>query len=69
MILRVQPIAPLGDGTPRILAHTQGKVFKYEGVVGPDIVEMLAGRPKAFFEASMGPGGLEIGDEVPDPGW
>jgi hypothetical protein len=69
MILKVQPIDPLGDGTPRILAHTQGKVFKYEGVVGPDIVEMLAGRDKMFVEASMGPEGLEIGDEVPDPGW
>lgn len=69
MILKVEVVGAVEKGVPRIVASTQDRRFKYEGGINQDMVDVLAGREKAFFEASMGPGGLEIGDEVEDPGW
>lgn len=69
MIVKVQLSQATSDGIKRILLYNKDRSFTYEGVFGPDIADAMAGRPKAFFEASMGPGGLELGDEVPDPGW
>lgn len=69
MIVKVQVSLASSDGVTRVLIYNQSRSFKYEGGVNQDMVDTMAGRPKAFFEASMGPEGLEIGDEVPDPGW
>ncbi len=68
MILKVK-VKGVVDGVTRIVATTRNDVFKYEGGVNPDMVEAMAGRKQAFFEAELKDGGLEIGDEVPDPGW
>ena len=69
MIVKVQMSQFSSDGVPRVLIYNESKSFTYEGGVNVDMVETMAGRSKAYFEAEMGPEGLEIGDEVEDPGW
>jgi len=69
MIVKVQMSLFSSDGTPRCLIYNETRSFQYEGGVNEDMVETMDGRAKAFFEADMGPKGLEIGNEVTDPGW
>jgi hypothetical protein len=35
----------------------------------PELAALFAGRVKIFVECNVVDGILEIGDEVPDPGW
>ena len=69
MIVKVQVSLHSSDGVTRVLIYNQDRSFSYEGGINQDMVDTMGLRPKAFFEASMGPEGLEIGEEVPDPGW
>lgn len=69
MIVKVQVSLASSDGVTRVLIYNEDKTFSYEGGVNPDMVEAMNGRPKAYFLASMGPGGLEIGDEVDEQPW
>lgn len=69
MIVKVQMSKFSSDGVKRCLIYTKDRAFKYEGGMNDDMVQTMAGRDKAFFEASMGPEGLEIADELPDQGW
>jgi hypothetical protein len=69
MIVKVQVSLASSDGVTRVLIYNQSRSFTYEGGVNQDMVETMAGRAKAYFEADMGPGGLEIGDEVEGQDW
>jgi hypothetical protein len=69
MIVKVQMSQFTSDGVSRVLIYNESKSFTYEGGVNEDMVETMAGRPKAYFEAEMGPEGLEIGAEVEAPDW
>jgi len=40
--------------------------FEYEGGINADMIETMTGRTVAYFEASFGKDGLEIGREVPE---
>lgn len=69
MIIHVQ-VLEVRDGVTIIYAHTNieqpgTSYFRYEGGVNADVVEALAGRSEAFFEAEVTWEGLVIGDEVP----
>ena len=69
MIVKVQVSLASSDNVTRVLIYNQSRTFEYVGGLNQDMVDVMAGRPKAFFEASMGGDGLSIGAEVPDPGW
>lgn len=69
MVIRVQALE-VRDGVTIVYAHTNFEqpgtaYFRYEGGVNADLVEALAGRKEAFFEAEVTWDGLVIGDEVP----
>jgi hypothetical protein len=69
VIVKVQVSLASSDGVTRVLIYNQNCTFEYEGGINEDMVETMAGRAKAYFEASMGPDGLEIGEELEDQSW
>lgn len=69
MIVKVQVSQFSSDGVTRCLIYNADRSFTYEGGLNQDMVDVMAGRPKAYFEAIMGSGGLEIGDEVTEQDW
>ena len=69
MIVKVQRALLSTDGVDRVLIYNHDRSFVYEGGVNEDLKDVLAGRPKAYYEAVMTADGLEIGDEVEAQPW
>lgn len=69
MIVKVQMSLASSDGVRRVLIYDRTRRFSYEGGVNEDVVEMMGGRAKAYFEAGIRNGNLEIGDEVEAQSW
>lgn len=69
MIIKVVVIGRNADGAMRVLIKDKTQRFTYEGGVNPDVEEAMKMRTTAYFEASMGIAGLEIGDELDGEEW
>lgn len=68
-VIKIQLSLVSSGGQAQILVYNEDKSFLMQGPPGKDIVDVMAGRPKVFFEAVMGASAIEIGREIPDPGW
>ena len=69
MIVKVQRALATTDGIDRVLIYDASRRFAYEGGINEDMVEALGNRPKAYFEAELVEGRLEIGEEVEAQPW
>ncbi|MBX3203212.1 MAG: hypothetical protein KF894_34125 [Labilithrix sp.] len=69
MIVKVQMSLASGDGIRRVLIYDRPRRFQYEGGVNDDVVEMMGDRAKAYFEAGIRDGNLELGPEVEAQSW
>ncbi len=68
MIVKIQ--LSLYPSPPSCLIYDEGRVFVREyRVVPPGIELVMRRRAKAFFEATVIHDSVEVGTEVPDPGW
>jgi hypothetical protein len=69
-IVKIQ--TPLHPPNAPCLVYTRTRTFLAllnPSQLGEQVLAKIAGRDKAFFQAEMRGGKLELGDEVPDPGW
>ena len=69
MIVKVQRALVTSDGIARVLIYNRDRSFVYEGGVNEDLVDILGDQSKAYYEATFGPNGLEIGEEVESQPW
>lgn len=69
MIVKVQRALMSTDGVDRVLIYNQDRSFVYEGGINEDLADILGDQPKAYYEATLGPNGLEIGEEVKAQPW
>jgi hypothetical protein len=70
MIIKVQLSLMSSDGLVRMLAYDKERSFTYEAVADDDVLDLMCGRPKAYFEAKINKDKLlEIGEEVEEQDW
>lgn len=70
MIVKVQMQQMVPTGVPRkVLVYTEHRKVYAELPCTDDVEELLAGRPKAFFEARIEGSQIRLLDEVNNPGW
>lgn len=70
MIVKVQLSLATTASGPQVLIYDKDRKIQREGPADTETLRKMRGRPKAFFLAAMEPdGSLELGIEVPDPGW
>jgi len=69
VIVKVQVSLASSDGVTRCLIYNKDRSFAYEGGLNEDMVKTMAGRPKAYFKATLGSEGLEIWEEMPEQDW
>lgn len=70
MIVKVQVSLSTSDGVARCLVYNKDRSVTFEDNLSEDVAEVMDGRPKGYFRATIGPTGLlEIGDEVEEQSW
>lgn len=69
IIIKVQMSLMTSESNQQLLVYNKDRSIYMQGDAGKDIAEVMAGRPKVFFEATLTNGLIEVGKEVPDPGW
>lgn len=67
-IVKVQ-LSLASSGPPQILVYNEDQSVLMQGPPGDDILIVMRGRQKAFFIATLNNDLIEVGGEVPDPGW
>lgn len=69
MIVKIQ-LALYPPNTGRCLVYNVDRTFYREFEPIPEVIRLvLLPRTKAFFEATVIHDSLNVGAEVPDPGW
>lgn len=53
MIVKVQISQFSSDGQKRMLVYDRKRKYEFEDVVTPEILGIMNGRPKLFFEAEL----------------
>lgn len=69
MIVKVERqrgVNAVGDALWKVSPVVAGSGMTYTGGMNADMLEAMGARKVAYFEAEMGPDGLEIGKEVPE---
>lgn len=69
VIVKVQQSIVSSQPKPTVLIYNRDRSFQYEGGLNQDMIDTLAGRPKAYFEAHLERTGLVIGEEVEEQPW
>lgn len=68
MIVKVQ--LSLNGGQQQVLVYDQARSIVWQGVAEPDVIDLMAGREKAFFEARVLPDArVSLDYEVAAPPW
>lgn len=69
-IVKVQLSLATNHAKQQVLVYNKDRSIFWQDTAGEEIIATMAGRPKAFFEATRNKKGvIEIGAEVSDPGW
>jgi hypothetical protein len=71
MIVKVQISLESADNVRRVLVYNEDRSFAYQGGINDEVLASmkLYGRPKAYFEAEVVKGVIEIGEEVEAQDW
>ena len=67
MIVKLTVLSKPGE--PIRCRIADGKGWAYEGGLNADMIDELKGRTLVYYEATLGPNGIEIGDEVQGQTW
>jgi hypothetical protein len=67
MICKLTVTSKPGEPIRCIIAD--GKGWRYTGGLNEDMIDELKGRTLVYYEVTLGPEGLEIGDEVQGQTW
>lgn len=69
MIIKMQlPLATTQE-TARALAYNEDRTWERFIDLDQDILKLMGGRPRAFFEVAVRGDQIRFIKEVPDPGW
>lgn len=69
MIVKIQVSLTTTRRSQTYLVYNEDRSVMHEGEATPEILNLMAGRPKAYFNAEIVGTLLDIRDEVEEPNW